>query len=632
MAKVLGIDLGTTYSAVAVLEGGEPTIIVNAEGDRTTPSVVAFRKDGERVVGKAAKNQAITNPNNTVSSIKRFIGRRFEETESERKTIAYTVVKGKDGRAVVDIDGKNYTPEEISAMVLQKLRADAEAYLGEKVTKAVITVPAYFNDSQRQATKDAGKIAGLEVERIINEPTAAALAYGLDKGHEDQTILVFDLGGGTFDVSVLEIGEGVFEVKSTNGDNHLGGDDWDQKVIDWLADKFKADQGIDLRVDKMALQRLKEAAEKAKIELSTTQTTTINLPFVTADASGPKHLDYQLSRTEFQRITADLLERCKGPVEKAIKDAGVSKEEIKHVILVGGSTRMPAVQELVQRISGKEPHKGVNPDEVVAIGAAIQGGVLAGEVKNILLLDVTPLALGVETKGGIMTKLIERNTTIPTRKSEVFTTADDGQTSVEIHVLQGERELAAYNKTLGKFTLANIPPAPRGIPQIEVTFDIDANGIVNVSAKDRGTGQEQTITISGSTALSDEEVDRMVKDADSHAAEDAAKKEEAEVRNNADNLIYGTEKTLKDLGDKVPADVRTELEGEIAELRKTLEGDDVEAVKAGTEKLMQASYKLGEIAYQTAAPEGGAEGETAEGGAAEEEEVADYEVVDEENK
>ncbi len=632
MAKVLGIDLGTTYSAVAVLEGGEPTIIVNAEGDRTTPSVVAFRKDGERVVGKAAKNQAITNPNNTVSSIKRFIGRRFEETESERKTIAYTVVKGKDGRAVVDIDGKNYTPEEISAMVLQKLRADAEAYLGEKVTKAVITVPAYFNDSQRQATKDAGKIAGLEVERIINEPTAAALAYGLDKGHEDQTILVFDLGGGTFDVSVLEIGEGVFEVKSTNGDNHLGGDDWDQKVIDWLADKFKADQGIDLRVDKMALQRLKEAAEKAKIELSTTQTTTINLPFVTADASGPKHLDYQLSRTEFQRITADLLERCKGPVEKAIKDAGVSKEEIKHVILVGGSTRMPAVQELVQQISGKEPHKGVNPDEVVAIGAAIQGGVLAGEVKNILLLDVTPLALGVETKGGIMTKLIERNTTIPTRKSEVFTTADDGQTSVEIHVLQGERELAAYNKTLGKFTLANIPPAPRGIPQIEVTFDIDANGIVNVSAKDRGTGQEQTITISGSTALSDEEVDRMVKDADSHAAEDAAKKEEAEVRNNADNLIYGTEKTLKDLGDKVPADVRAELEGEIAELRKTLEGDDVEAVKTGTEKLMQASYKLGEIAYQTAAPEGGAEGETAEGGAAEEEEVADYEVVDEENK
>ncbi len=636
MAKVLGIDLGTTYSAVAVLEGGEPTIVVNAEGDRTTPSVVAFRKDGERVVGKAAKNQAITNPNNTVMSIKRFIGRRFEETESERKTVTYKVEKGKDGRAVVDIDDKHYTPEEISAMVLQKLRADAEAYLGEKVTKAVITVPAYFNDSQRQATKDAGKIAGLEVERIINEPTAAALAYGLDKGHEDQTILVFDLGGGTFDVSILEIGEGVFEVKSTNGDNHLGGDDWDQKVIDWLADKFKADFGIDLRADKMALQRLKEAAEKAKIELSTTQTTNINLPFITADASGPKHLEYQLTRSEFQRVTADLLDRCKKPVVQALKDAGITADKVSHVILVGGSTRMPAVQDLVRELTGKEPHKGVNPDEVVAIGAAIQGGVLAGEVKNILLLDVTPLSLGVETKGGIMTKLIERNTTIPTRKSEVFTTADDGQTSVEIHVLQGERELAAYNKTLGKFTLANIPPAPRGIPQIEVTFDIDANGIVNVSAKDRGTGQEQTITISGSTALSDEEVDRMVKDADAHAAEDAAKKDEAEVRNNADNLVYGTEKTLKDLGDKVPADTKSEIEGEVANVKKALEGDDIEAIKAATEKLMQASYKLGEIAYQTAeaaeatgASEGG---QAAEEAASEEEEVADYEVVDENDK
>ena len=551
MGKIIGIDLGTTNSAVAVLEGGEPTIIVNAEGDRTTPSVVAFRKDGERIVGKSAKNQAITNPENTITSIKRFIGRKYEETSSERGTIAYNVSKGKDGRSVVDIEGKHFTPEEISAMVLQKLKADAEAYLGQPVTEAVITVPAYFNDSQRQATKDAGKIAGLEVKRIINEPTAAALAYGLDKGHEDQTVLVFDLGGGTFDVSVLEIGEGVFEVKSTNGDNHLGGDDWDQRVIDWLADKFKADHGIDLRADKMALQRLKEKAEQAKMELSTTQTTQINAPFITADASGPKHLDYTLTRAEFQKITSDLLDRTKKPVESAIKDAGIKASEIDEVILVGGSTRMPAVQELVKGITGKDPHKGVNPDEVVAVGAAIQGGVLGGDVKDILLLDVTPLSLGVETLGGVMTKLIERNTTIPTRKSETFTTAADGQTSVEIHVLQGEREMAAYNKTLGKFHLMNIPPAPRGIPQIEVTFDIDANGIVNVHAKDRGTGQEQKITITGSTALSDEEVDRMVNDAESHADEDKKKKEEAEVRNTADSLVYGTEKTIADLGDKV---------------------------------------------------------------------------------
>ncbi|MEI7814651.1 MAG: molecular chaperone DnaK, partial [Coriobacteriia bacterium] len=545
MGKVIGIDLGTTNSAMAVLEGGEPTIIINAEGDRTTPSVVAFRKDGERVVGKAAKNQAVTNPENTITSIKRFMGRKFSEVSSELKTVSYEVVKGKDGRVEVEIESKSYTPEEISAMTLQKLKADAEKYLGEPVTQAVITVPAYFNDMQRQATKDAGKIAGLEVLRIINEPTAAALAYGLDKGDASQTILVFDLGGGTFDVSVMELGDGVFEVKSTNGDNHLGGDDWDQKVINWLADKFKADHGIDLRNDKMALQRLKEGAERAKMELSTTQQTQINLPFITADASGPKHLDYTITRSEFEKVTDDLLERTRKPVEAAMKDAGVKMGDIDEVILVGGSTRMPAVQELVKKMTGKDPHMGVNPDEVVAVGAAIQGGVLSGDVKDILLLDVTPLALGVETLGGVMTKMIERNTTIPTRKTEVYTTAADSQSSVEIHVLQGEREFAADNKTLGKFHLMNLPSAPRGVPQIEVTFDIDANGIVNVSAKDMGTGQEQKITISGSTALSDQEVERMVSDADSHADDDRKRKEEVEVRNTADSLIYATEKTLK---------------------------------------------------------------------------------------